>query len=103
MSNKVYDVFITDIAWEQMIEHTHFLKNISLDAANRFVGDFQATTDSLKQMPERCPWFIHDMVPFQKYRKILFGRYHMALFQIQGKVVYINTVVDCRKEYAFLL
>jgi len=49
--HKVYDVKITDTAWEQMIEHARFLANVSIDAANRLVDDFLECTDTLVQIP----------------------------------------------------
>ena len=101
--NKVYDVKITDTAWEQMIEHARFLANVSVDAANRLVDDFLESTGTLTQMPERCPWLTHEAVPFQKYRKIFFGKYHLALFVIRGNIVYVSAVVDCRQDYGWLL
>ena len=100
---KIYDVKITETAWEQMIEHARFLANVSIDAANRLVDDFIESTDTLNQMPERCPWLTHSAISFQKYRKILFGKYHMALFQIRENTVYITAVVDCRQDYGWLL
>ena len=101
--DEVYDVKITDTAWAQMLEHARFLANVSVDAANSLVDDFITATDSLAQMPERCPWLIHDAIPFQKYRKILFSKYHMALFQIRGNMVYVASVIDCRQDYGWLL
>ena len=102
-ANKIYDVKITDTAWGQMVEHARFLANVNADAANRLVDEFVESADSLSRMPERCPWMIYNSIPFQKYRKILFGRYHMALFEIRGNTVYITAVVDCRQDYAWLL
>lgn len=101
--NKIYDMKITDAAWEQMIEHTRFLANVSVEAANRFVEEFVENAGTLAQMPERCPWFEHDAIPFQKYRKILLGKYHMALFEIRGNTVYVTAVIDCRQDYGWLL
>ena len=101
--DKSYDVKITDAAWVQMIEHARFLANASTDAANRLVDDFIESTGSLKQMPERCPWFVHESIPFQKYRKIFFGKYHMALFEIRGDIVYVTAAIDCRQDYGWLL
>jgi len=101
--DKVYDVKITDTAWEHMMEHSRFLAGVSVNAANQLVDDLLESADSLKQMPERCSWLTHDAIPFQKYRKIFFGNYHMALFQIQGNMVYINAVIDCRQDYGWLL
>jgi len=86
-----------------MIEHSRFLAGVSERAANQLVDDFLIGTDSLRDMPGRCPWLTHDAIAFQKYRKLLFGNYHMALFEIRGNVVYVTAVVDCRQDYAWLL
>jgi len=98
-----YDVKITDTAWEQLLEHAKILANVSENAANKFVDDFLEKTDTLKQMPERCPWLLHDNIPFQKYRKLFIDKYHLALFEIRDNIVYITTVVDCRQDYPMLL
>lgn len=102
-SLEEYDVKITDTAWGHMIEHARFLSNVSENAANELAREFVEKSESLQQMPERCPWLIHDAVPFQKYRKLLFGKYHLALFQVRGNKVYIVAVVDCRQDYGWLL
>jgi len=101
--NNEYDVKITDTAWEQLLEHARFLVNVSENAASNLVDDLIEKTGTLKQMPERCPWLSHDNVPFQKYRKLFIGKYHLALFEIRGSIVYITAVVDCRQEYTMLL
>ena len=100
---KPYDVKITDSAWEQLIEHARFLANASVDAAYRLIDDFVNSTGTLTQMPERCPWLVHEAIPFQKYRKIFLGKYHMALFEIRGDIVYVTAVVDCRQDYSWLI
>ncbi len=101
--NKTYTVIITETAWEMLITHARFLANVSIPAANRLIDAFIEVTDSLTAMPERNPWLEHDAIPFQKYRKLLFGKHFMALYQLQGNTVYITAVVDCRQDYAWLL
>ena len=101
--DKVYDVKVADAAWVQLIEHARNLANISVNAANKLVDEFVNKSASLKQMPERCPWLVHEMIPFQKYRKLFIGKYYLALFEISGDVVYITAVVDGRQDYAWLL
>ena len=102
-SDEAYNVKITDTAWEQMIEHARFLANVSVDAANLLVDEFVQKAETLFIMPERCPWLVHDMVPFHKYRKLFIGKFYLTLFEIQGNTVYITAVVDCRQDYAWLL
>lgn len=101
--HKAYDVKITDTAWEQMLEHARFLANVSIEAANKLVDEFVEQTGELSRMPERCSWFENAAIPFQRYRKIFFGKYHMALFEIRGNTVYIAAVLDCRQDYSWLL
>ncbi len=101
--NKPYTVKITETAWEMLISHARFLANVSIPAANRLIDTFVEITDSLAAMPERNPWLEHDAIPFQKYRKLLFGKNYMALYQIQENIVYVTAVMDCHQDYTWLL
>lgn len=86
-----------------LVSHARFLANVSVPAANRLIDTFVLMTDSLATMPERNPWLEHDAIPFQKYRKLLFGKHYMALYQIQENTVYVTAVMDCRQDYIWLL
>jgi len=101
--DRVYEVKIADTAWFQMMEHARFLANVSEEAANRLVDEFVAACGTLSAMPDRCPWLAHDAMPFQRYRKRFIGKYHLALFEIRESTVYVSAVVDCRRDYAWLL
>jgi len=101
--SKKYTVKITETAWDMLIVHARFLANVSISAANRMMDTFLEITDNLSTLPERNPWLENESIPFQKYRKILFGRHYIALYIIQGNVVYITAVVDSRQDYAWLL
>jgi plasmid stabilization system protein ParE len=89
--------------WEILIYLARFLANVSVPAANRLIDTFVEMTDNLATMPRRNPWLEHDDIPFQKYRKLLFGKYYMALYQIQENTVYVTAVIDCRQDYIWLL
>jgi len=102
-ADKVYDVMVTDTAWVQLIEHARNLASISAAAANRLVDEFIKKSATLNLMPERCPWLEHEMIPFRKYRKLFFGKHHIALFVLRGDVVYISAVVDGRQDFSWLL
>ncbi|MDD4728839.1 MAG: type II toxin-antitoxin system RelE/ParE family toxin [Dysgonamonadaceae bacterium] len=80
--NKPYTVKITGTAWEMLISHARFLANVSVPAANRLIDTFVEITGNLAAMPERNPWLEHDAIPFQKYRKLPFGKHYMTLYQI---------------------
>ncbi len=102
-TNKSYTVKITETAWEMLIFHVRFLANVSVPAANRLIDIFVDLTDTLATLPERNPWLEHDAIPFQKYRKLLFGKNYMALYQVQETTVYVTAIIDCRQDYSWLL
>ncbi len=101
--NKPYTVKITETAWDMLIAHARFLENVSVLAANRLNDTFVEITDSLSVMPERNPWLDHEAIPFQKYRKLLFEKHYLVLYEIQRNVVYIIAVVNCHQDYGWLL
>ena len=100
--NKPYAVKITETAWDMLISHARFLANVSVPAANKLIDTFVEMTDSLAAMPERNPWLEHDALPFQKYRKLLFSKHYMALYQIQENTVYVTAVMDCWQDHIWL-
>ncbi len=101
--NNTYTVKITETAWDMLIAHSHFLANVSVSAANELIDAFVEMIDGVSTMPERNPWLENEAIPFQKYRKLLFGKYYTALYEIRGNDVYITAVVDCRQDYGWLL
>ncbi len=54
--NKLYTVKITETAWNMLVEHSRFLANVSVTAANRLIDTFIEMTGNLEIMPERNPW-----------------------------------------------
>ncbi|MDD2504244.1 MAG: type II toxin-antitoxin system RelE/ParE family toxin [Clostridia bacterium] len=101
--NKLYTVKITETAWDMLVVHARFLTNISAAAANRLIDSFIDITGDLAVMPDRNPWLEHEAIPFQKYRKLLFEKRYLALYEVRGSIVYITAVVDCRQDYGWLL
>lgn len=75
-----------------------------MPADNRLIDTFIEMTGDLTVMPERNPWLEHEAIHFQKYRKMLFEKHYLVLYEIQDSVVYITAVVDdCRQDYGWLL
>ncbi len=101
--NKLYTVKITETAWDMLIVHARFLANVNVSAANRLIDTFIDITGDLAVMPERNPWLEHAAIPFQRYRKLLFEKHYLALYELQGSIVYITAVVDCHQDYGWLL
>ena len=102
-SDKEYTVTIQDPALDMLLQHTRFLAQVSESAAVRLTEDFFREAKTLESMPERCPWLIDPMIPEYKYRKLIFGKYYMLIFQINGDQVFIDAMLDCRQDYTHLL
>ena len=88
--NKTYSVIVSKRATQMLVSHAAFLAKVSLEAANRLVASFEETANSLATMPERCSWLIADYIPPNKYRKILFEKRYLLLFQIIDHTVYTH-------------
>ncbi|GHU72036.1 plasmid stabilization protein [Spirochaetia bacterium] len=106
--NKVYTVEISERASEMLVHHARFLatdlrSDVSETAAKRLIGQFEAQAKSLRKQPERFPWLSHSALPEHKYRKLLFEKRYLLLYQIKEDTVYIDAMVDCRQDYEWLL
>jgi plasmid stabilization system protein ParE len=102
-ADKDYNVVIDDDAAKMLAQHARFLAEVSVSAAERLTDEFYRSATSLERMPERCPWLDDPLIPSYKYRKLIFMERYLLAFQIIGDTVYIDAMVDCRQDYAWLL
>jgi len=86
-----------------LLNHARFLAQASENAANRLVEDFVSKAKTLERMPERCPWLTGNGIPQRKYRKLIFEKHYMLVYQVIGDSVYVDAMVDCRQDYGLLL
>ena len=101
--DKEYAVIIQNPAAQMLLEHARFLAQVSEDAALRLTDEFVNKAKTLEDMPERCPWLICDGIAERKYRKLIFEKHYMLVFQIVDKTVYVDAMLDCRTDYSWLL
>ena len=101
--DEEYTVIIQEPATDMLLSHTRFLAQVSENAANRLVEAFVDKAKTLGYIPERCPWLAGDAIPQRKYRKLIFEKHYMLIFQIIGDRVYVDAMVDCRQDYSWLL
>jgi hypothetical protein len=102
--DKQYTVVISERAAEMLVSHTRFLAQVSETAASRLITAFAKNAGSLEANPERNPWLptpspLISIVPEHKYRKLLFEKRYLMVYQIKGNRVYVDAVVDCRQDY----
>ncbi len=54
-------------------------------------------------MPFRCPWLTAEYLPANKYRYLIFEKRYLMIYQVRDNTVYVDYVVDCRRDYGWLL
>ena len=94
MANKEYNVIISDRAASELRNHIAFLARVAPDAAKRLHKELISEIESLAFMPESFPWLYHELLPKNKY---------LLIYQIKGNTVYLDYILDCRRDYRNLL
>ena len=73
--HESYQVVISKRAAQQLVEHAAFMALLDEKLAHKL----------------------------EKYRKLIFDKCHILLYQIKGQVVYVEYVIDGRQDYQWLL
>ena len=98
-----YAVIISDRAKQMLGQHIRFLAQVNKKAAvelkQRFLEEFRA----FETFPQRYPFFEAAFIPPNKYHKLAVKNWFLVLYQIKDDTVYIDWLLDCRKEYTWLI
>lgn len=99
----IYQVTVSKRAAQQLVSHAAFVAQLEEGLARRLVEDFRAAAASLERFPYRNPVLRWPVFPSEKYRKMLFAKRYLLLYQIKGEQVLIEYVLDGRQDYQWLL
>lgn len=102
MESSEYSVIVSSKAANQLRNHAVFLASVSPNAARKLVKEFQSAVATLKMFPNRCAWLEGEYLPVHTYRKLLFSKNHILIFKIEGNIVLVEYVLDCRQNYSWL-
>jgi plasmid stabilization system protein ParE len=106
-SKSKYTLRVSERAAEMLVAHVRFLARLSENAALRLIREFEKNAEKLESTPEIYPWLSDPLLPHHKYRKLLFEKRYLIIYQVKtGRpkdYVYIDAVVDCRQDYHWLL
>jgi plasmid stabilization system protein ParE len=98
-----YKVIVADRAKYMLGAHIKFMANVSPSAAKKAKAKILAAIRSLSQMPERFPFLDDDSIPRGKYHKMFVEKWYLILYQIKDQTVYVDYIMDCRQDYAWLI
>ena len=94
MSDKKYKVIVSDRAKRMLGTHIRFMAQVNKDAAKTKKQELMEAMRSLERMPQRFSFFEEAHIPTNKY---------LVLYQIQDDTVYVDYILDCRKDYSWLI
>ena len=101
--NKRYKVIVSDKAKRMLGTHILFLARVNKEAAASKKKEIMAAMRSLSKIPQRFPFFEEMYVPPNKYHKMFVQKWYLVLYQIQDDTVYVEYILDCRKDYNWLV
>lgn len=100
---KRYHVIVSDKAKRMLGTHIRFMAQVNKAAAKEKKEELLAAMRSLSQMPQRFPFFEAVYIPPNKYHKMFVAKWYLILYQIQDETVYVDYILDCRKDYSWLI
>ena len=103
MADKKYKVIVSDRAKRMLGAHIRFMAQVNKDAASTKKKEIITAIRSLNHMPQRFPFFEEAYIPQNKYHKMFIEKWYLILYQIQDDTVYVEYIVDCRKDYNWLI
>lgn len=101
--DKKYTVIISERARQMLGTHIRFLAQVNKDAAISKKKELLKAIRSLSEMPQRCPFFNEPYIPPNKYHKMYVANWYLIIYQIQEEKVFIDYILDCRKDYKWLI
>lgn len=103
MADKKYKVIISDRAKRMLGTHIRFMAQVDKDAAAVKKKELVTAMRSLERMPQRFPFLEEPYIPSNKYHKMFVEKWYLVLYQIQDDTVYVDFILDCRKDYSWLI
>ncbi len=98
-----YKVIVSDKAKRMLGTHIRFMAQVSKEAAAAKKKEIMTAIRSLSQMPQRFPFFEELYIVPNKYHRMFVEKWYLVLYQIQDDTVYVEYILDCRKDYGWLI
>lgn len=98
-----YKVIVSDRAKRMLGTHIRFMAQVSKEAAAAKKKEIMTAIRSLSQMPQRFTFFEELYIVPNKYHRMFVEKWYLVLYQIQDDTVYVEYILDCRKDYGWLI
>lgn len=101
--NKKYKVIVSERAKRMLGMHIRFMAEVNKEAAAAKKKEIMTAMRSLAQMPQRFPFLEEPYITPNKYHKMPIEKWYLVLYQIRDNTVYVDYILDCRKEYSWIV
>ena len=101
--NIKYKVIISDRAKRMLGNHIRFMAQVNKDAAKEKKKGIMKALRLLAHMPQRFPFFKEMYIPPNRYHKMFVEKWYLVLFQIKDDTVYVDFILDYRKDYNWII
>ena len=98
MASDKYTVIVSEKAKNMLCSHMLFLSPVSIKAVKEKQTEIKSALKSLESMPQRFPFFNEDYIPANRYHKMLIRKWYVVLYQIKDNTVFVDYILDCRKD-----
>ena len=98
-----FQVIVSKRAAQQLVEHAVFMARLEERLARQLAADFWKAADSLQSFPYRNPILRSSVFVTEKYRKMVFGKWYLLIYQIKGERVFVEYVIDGRQDDQWLI
>ena len=102
-ANSNDKVIVSDRAKKMLGAHIRFLAQVNKESAAAKKNEIMAALRSLRQMPQRLPFFEEPYITPNKYHRMFIEKWYLVLYQIQDDTVYVEYILDCRRNYSWLV
>lgn len=101
--NRKYKVVVSDRAKRMLGAHIRFMAQVNKEAAAVKKNEIMTALRSLSRLPQRFPFFEELYITPNKYHRMFIEKWYLVLYQIQDDTVYVEYILDCRKDYGWLI
>lgn len=101
--DRKYKVIISDRARLMLGAHIKFMAQVSKSDATEKKNEIMSAIRSLAHMPNRYPFFEEPFIVPNKYHKMFVEKWYLVLYQIKDDTVYVDYILDCRRDYSWLI
>lgn len=99
MGANKFKVSVEIQANRKLAAHIEFLARVSEGAAGRLYFAYEKALVFLSETPESCPLYVPEKPTGVALRYRMFGGRYRIVFTIDGQMVYVYDIQDCRQSF----